>query len=109
MGDPPFTGKSKDKIFDAIVKSEPRYPMTLSIPATAIIRKLLQKEASARLGGSPEGSDGVRKHVFFRKFDWQRLEARTLPAPFLPTLRNDRDLSFFDTQFTKAAPTLSPC
>jgi hypothetical protein len=83
--------------------------MTLSIPATAIIRKLLQKEASARLGGGPNGSEDVRKHVFFRKFDWQRLQARSLPAPFLPTLRNGRDFSFFDPQFTKAAPSLTPC
>ena len=48
----------------------------LSSEAQNLVKGLLQKEASKRLGYGPNGSADIMKHPFFKTVDWRRLEQR---------------------------------
>eukprot|EP00040_Diaphanoeca_grandis_P021051 m.112043 g.112043 ORF g.112043 m.112043 type:complete len:942 (+) comp28164_c0_seq1:154-2979(+) len=100
VGEAPFPGETEEQIFEAIVHDEVRYPHHLSISTTNIVRKLLQKNPSKRLGAGPADAGDVMKHVYFRNMDWDKLMAKKLRAPFVPRLAGNKDLSHFDPEFT---------
>ena len=50
----------------------------LSSEAQNLVKGLLQKEASKRLGYGPSGSADVMKHPFFKTVDWRKLEQRVV-------------------------------
>eukprot|EP00042_Codosiga_hollandica_P053321 m.696079 g.696079 ORF g.696079 m.696079 type:complete len:1114 (+) comp58672_c0_seq12:832-4173(+) len=107
VGEAPFPGSNEEQIFEAIVNEECEYPYTLSITATAIIRKLLQKNPRKRLGYTEDSAE-IMKHVFFRGVQWEKMLHKQIKAPFIPKLTSVRDVSNFDPEFTKAATTLTP-
>jgi p70 ribosomal S6 kinase len=41
-----------------------------------LVKGLLQKDASRRLGYGPSGSADVMRHAFFKTVDWKKLELR---------------------------------
>lgn len=61
---------------------------------------MLQKEAPKRLGFGSTGSEDVMAHAFFKGMDWEALEARKLPSPFLPTIRSHESVENFDKIWT---------
>ncbi|KAL9315178.1 hypothetical protein ACSQ67_016179 [Phaseolus vulgaris] len=54
-GKPPFCGGSRDKIQNKIVKDKMKLPAFLSSEAHSLLKALLQKEATKRLGFGPRG------------------------------------------------------
>jgi hypothetical protein len=72
----------------------------LSCEAASLLRALLQRDPTRRLGFGPTGSADVRAHAFFRTIDWKRLEARELPSPFLPTVGSAECIANFDKIWT---------
>jgi hypothetical protein len=55
----------------------------LSSEAQGLIKGLLQKDATKRLGYGPGGSADVIAHPFFQKVDWKALEARKVGAEWV--------------------------
>ncbi|KRY58332.1 Serine/threonine-protein kinase N2, partial [Trichinella britovi] len=110
VGEPPFSGDDEEEIFDSIVNDDVRYPRFLSIEAISIMRRLLRKNPAKRLGSSEADAEEVKKQRFFRLIDWQwdDLLAKKLKPKFIPTIRNQEDVSNFDEEFTKEAPLLTP-
>ena len=106
-GEAPFPGHDEEQIFDAIVSDDVDYPYSMSISATNIIRKLLQKNPLKRLGAGPNDANDVKKHTFFRHTDWHGMMHKLVPAPFVPELAGSKDVSHFDAAFTRNAPILS--
>lgn len=49
----------------------------------------MQVHPKNRLGTGPDGPRELRKHAFFKNFDWDDLERKKLPAPYLPTISPD--------------------
>lgn len=49
-----------------------------------------------RLGMGKNGSKAIIKHPWFSSMDWMKLEKQQLPAPFVPDIRDDFDVSNFD-------------
>ena len=48
----------------------------LSSEVQNLVKGLLQKEASKRLGYGASGSQDVMRHAFFKGVDWKQLERR---------------------------------
>ena len=108
-GQPPFEADNEEDLFDAIVKDEVLYPIWLSREATSILRGYLTKNPARRLGCQPGiGERQIKGHAFFRPIDWAALEDRKIKPPFIPRLTSERDVSYFDTEFTNEAPGFSP-
>ena len=52
-----------------------------------IISRLLHKKPTERLGCMRLGSQEVKRHPFFAKLSWAKLEKKQLQAPFVPKVR----------------------
>ncbi|KAG5980202.1 hypothetical protein E4U55_004293 [Claviceps digitariae] len=106
-GNPPFRGQNHAKIQDNIVKQKLVLPYYLSPDAKDLLTRLLRKEPHKRLGSCmPKDLQTLKKHRFFRKIDWKKLEARELEPPIQPMITDPELAENFAPEFTELA--LSP-
>uniref|UniRef100_A0A3P9IM70 Ribosomal protein S6 kinase n=1 Tax=Oryzias latipes TaxID=8090 RepID=A0A3P9IM70_ORYLA len=134
-GAPPFTGENRKKTIDKILKCKLSLPPYLTQEARDLLKKLLKRSASSRLGGGPGDAAEVQVHPFFRHINWDDLLARKVEPPFKPFLvsllctqqvshriicassdpitvsppqQSADDVSQFDSKFTSQTPVDSP-
>uniref|UniRef100_A0AAY4CBY5 Ribosomal protein S6 kinase n=1 Tax=Denticeps clupeoides TaxID=299321 RepID=A0AAY4CBY5_9TELE len=107
-GAPPFTGENRKKTIDKILKCKLNLPPYLTQEARDLLKKLLKRNASLRLGGGPGDASEVQTHPFFRHINWDDLFARKVEPPFKPFLQSADDVSQFDSKFTSQTPVDSP-
>ncbi|KAJ2416857.1 hypothetical protein GGI10_000634 [Coemansia sp. RSA 2530] len=98
----PFKGKAPAQVAKNIAKTKVNYPPYMTPDARDLIIRLLRKKPEQRLGYGAKGLEKIKKHRFFRKVDWERLERDhdSLTPPIVPVLSGDGDYSNFDTEFT---------
>ncbi|KAH7088500.1 kinase-like domain-containing protein [Paraphoma chrysanthemicola] len=100
-GAPPFSGNNNAKIQEKIVKSKLSLPYFLSAEAKDLLTRLLRKEPKKRLGfNMPKDMQTIKKHRFFRKIDWKKLEARELEPPIMPLITDPELGENFAQDFT---------
>ncbi|KAK9458147.1 kinase-like domain-containing protein [Dipodascopsis uninucleata] len=107
-GSPPFTGNNHKRIIEKILKTKLSLPYYLSPDAKDFLTRLLRKEPKKRLGGKlPHDIQIIKKHRFFRKLDWKRLEARDsdLIPPIVPIITDPILAENFSEEFTNMAMT----
>uniref|UniRef100_A0A3Q2Y9D5 Ribosomal protein S6 kinase n=1 Tax=Hippocampus comes TaxID=109280 RepID=A0A3Q2Y9D5_HIPCM len=107
-GAPPFTDENRKKTVDKILKCKLSLPLYLTQEARDLLKKLLQRSASLRLGAGPDDASEVQAHPFFRHTNWEELLAHQVEPPFKPLLRSADDVSQFDSKFTSQPPVDSP-
>ncbi|KAM6910800.1 ribosomal protein S6 kinase beta-1 [Lycodopsis pacificus] len=107
-GAPPFTGENRKKTIDKILKCKLSLPPYLTQEARDLLKKLLKRNASLRLGAGPGDAAEVQAHPFFRHINWDDLLARKVEPPFKPYLQSADDVSQFDSKFTSQTPVDSP-
>ena len=61
-----------------------------------------------RTYSSSGGEAAIRKHLFFRHIDWDKIAKKEVQPPFKPRIRDRLDVSNFDRQFTGQKVALSP-
>lgn len=108
VGESPFSGDSEEEVFDSIVNHDVIYPRFLTIEAVAIMRRLLRKNPTRRLGSSETDAEDIKRQAFFRSINWSDLLARKVKPPFKPTVKSPDDVGNFDVEFTRENPQLSP-
>ncbi|XP_057801091.1 serine/threonine-protein kinase AtPK2/AtPK19-like [Salvia miltiorrhiza] len=107
-GKPPFVGGNRDKIQQKIIKDKVKLPAFLSSEAHSLLKALLQKEPSKRLGSGPKGSDEIKSHKWFKSIHWKKLEAREITPSFRPVVGGDLCIANFDKQYTDMSLSDSP-
>lgn len=107
-GAPPFTGNNRKIITDRVVKGKLQLKKYLTPDAKDIIKRLLNRQVTGRLGYGPADGEEVRAHRFFSRVDWDAVLARRTVPPFRPRLAAADDVSNFDTEFTSKPPFDSP-
>jgi len=108
-GAPPFTAENRKKTIEKILKGKLNLPPYLTPDARDLIRRLLKRQISQRLGSGGADADPIKAHPFFKHINWADVIARKLDPPFRPVLASEDDVSQFDTNFTKQTPIDSPC
>lgn len=73
-------------------------PQGFEPEAKELVKGLLRPNANNRLGAGKAGAAQIQGHDWFakHKFDWAKLLATTLPAPFVPSIKDPLDVSNFD-------------
>ena len=64
-----------------------------------LIEKLFVSNPIKRLGY--RGADEVKQHPFFKGVDFDKVLRKEYKPPFIPKLKDDLDLSYFDESFTE--------
>ena len=106
-GGPPFQANNHAKVQEKIVKAKLSLPYFLGPDARDLLTRLLRKEPRKRLGGNmPRDMQTLKRHRFFRKIDWKRLEKRELEPPIRPLVTDPALAENFSQEFTALA--LSP-
>ncbi|KXJ91744.1 serine/threonine-protein kinase psk1 [Microdochium bolleyi] len=101
-GNPPFRGGNHAKIQHNIVKQKLVLPYFLSPDAKDLLTRLLRKEPTKRLGSNmPKDLQNMKKHRFFRKIDWKKLEAREVEPPIQPMITDPELAENFAPEFTE--------
>ena len=76
------------------------FPRKISNEARDLIEKFLVVNPTERLGYGPNGTDDIKNHPFFNGVDWDLAIQKKYKPPFIPKLKNDVDLRYFDNCFT---------
>ena len=106
IGIPPFYNKNKHQMYYYIQHAPIRWPekekhgLSVSEEAKSLIIGLLEKDRKQRLGQKND-VDEVLAHPFFKNMDRERLLKKEIPAPFMPEIKSNVDLSNFDQKFVK--------
>jgi serine/threonine-protein kinase Psk1 len=99
-GKPPFAGGNWTKIQQNILFQKLSLPYFLSPDAKDLLTRLLRKEPKKRLGVGPNDINIIKRHRFFRKIDWKKLEAKELEPPIKPLVTNPELAENFAKEFT---------
>lgn len=60
--------------------------------ARDICTSLLQKDPAQRLGA--KGAEDIRRHFFFHKIDWDKLERREVEPEWRPSVASELSFAF---------------
>ncbi|MCJ1228057.1 serine/threonine protein kinase psk1 [Toensbergia leucococca] len=103
-GSSPFRANNQSKTKEKILKQKLNLPYFLSADAKDLLTRLLRKEPSKRLGACmPRDMQAIKKHRFFRKIDWKKLELRELEPPIKPLVTDPALAENFSLEFTELA------
>lgn len=109
-GKNPFRGKDREDIHASVLRGGVVYPATLSEPAVAVMKGLMNTDLGQRLDAAT-----IKGQKFFEIIKWEALA--TLTPPFRPTQPTDQnptpnfdpeddsvDLTPIDNEFVKKIP-----
>uniref|UniRef100_A0A5K3ETW2 non-specific serine/threonine protein kinase n=2 Tax=Mesocestoides corti TaxID=53468 RepID=A0A5K3ETW2_MESCO len=107
-GGPPFSGEDRKKTMESVLRGRFTLAPYLTREAKDLLKGLLKKSVSERLGSGPTDAEEIKRHPFFQAVNWDQVYARQLEPPFKPSLTSETDVSRFDPQFTNENPVESP-
>lgn len=86
VGPIPFGAGEEDqmKLFAAINEAPLTFPNYVPDDATQVLSGLLERRPGRRLGGGPGGAKEIKKHLWFKSFDWDALAGGFFPPPWQP-------------------------
>jgi len=96
----PFPIRKGTKLNRRIYQHEVDFPKKIDSNAKDLIQKLLIVDPNERFGSGPEGGEKIKNHPFFKGINWKNVEDRKIKPPFIPKLKKETDLKYFDTMFT---------
>ncbi|EDW62550.1 putative protein kinase C delta type homolog isoform X3 [Drosophila virilis] len=108
IGQSPFSGCDEDELFWSICNEIPWFPVYISAEATGILKGLLEKDYTKRIGSQYSPAGDIADHLFFRPIDWNLLEKRQIEPPFKPQVKHPLDTQYFDRVFTRERVRLTP-
>ena len=97
----PFPFKRGVKLSIKTYEKKINFPSKITENAKDLIQKLLVVNPNDRLGSGTDGSESIKKHPFFEEVDWDSAFEKQLDPPFVPKLKDETDLKYFDTMFTE--------
>eukprot|EP01029_Cantina_marsupialis_P005984 TRINITY_DN1650_c0_g1_i1.p1 TRINITY_DN1650_c0_g1~~TRINITY_DN1650_c0_g1_i1.p1 ORF type:complete len:869 (+),score=216.79 TRINITY_DN1650_c0_g1_i1:141-2747(+) len=95
----PFSDPTENQmiVFKNILNAPIEFPEQISDPdAQDIIRSLLCRDSSKRIGCLSKGDQDVKNHKFFSSLNWDELLDKQIPAPWIPALKTETDLQYFE-------------
>lgn len=107
-GKQPFTGGNRHKIQQKIVKDKLKLPTFLSGEAHSLLKGLLQKDPSKRLGSGPNGLEEIRCHRWFKPVNWYKLDKREIQPSFKPAVYGKECVANFSDEWTNMPLIDSP-
>ncbi|KAK4257129.1 hypothetical protein QN277_006759 [Acacia crassicarpa] len=107
-GKAPFTHANRKKLQEKIIKEKVKLPPMLTAEAHSLLKGLLQKDPSKRLGNGPNGDNQIKSHKWFHSINWKKLEARELRPKFKPDVSGLDCTANFDKCWTSVSPVDSP-
>ncbi|KAG7272303.1 hypothetical protein CRUP_014188 [Coryphaenoides rupestris] len=108
FGLPPFYSRDTHEMYDNILHKPLVMRHGASTTAWDLLQGLLEKDGTYRLGSCNDFKD-IQSHPFFFSINWEDLEEKRIPPPFIPHVASHHDISNFDPEFTDETVPNSVC
>jgi len=95
-GYPPFYDENPFGIYQKVLAGRIDFPRHFDVKAKDLVKRLLTKEISKRIGCLKGLAEDIKKHKWYKGLDWDLLLNRTIQAPFIPAVKAPDDTSMFD-------------
>ncbi|CAD8152904.1 unnamed protein product [Paramecium pentaurelia] len=82
VGMPPYYNQDREMLFENIKKGVLRIPKNMSEEAKDLIRSLLVRDPSQRLGAKADAEE-LKKHAFFKNINWDDIYNKVQDGPFI--------------------------
>jgi len=93
---PPFYDDDRLKTYSKIIHGRIHFPAHFSKEAVDLITNLLQIKPTERYGIVKGGVSLIKRHPFFKGFDFEKLYFKQITPPVVPKLSSAEDLRNFD-------------
>ena len=100
MGGIPFYIPRGARISEKTFETPIKFSKKMTDEEIDLIKKLLTINPEERLGNGPRDADDIKAHPYFKDVDWDKYYKKEVKPPFIPKLKNDEDLRYFDKSFT---------
>ncbi|OHT16605.1 AGC family protein kinase [Tritrichomonas foetus] len=90
----PWVTQNRAKLFDMIQKDEPEFPEDANKEAVEFLKFILVKDPRKR-----PGFHEIRRHSFFRDFDFEKVLNMEYQSNFVPHISNELKPTNFDAEF----------
>ncbi|XP_046858995.1 RAC-alpha serine/threonine-protein kinase-like [Xenia sp. Carnegie-2017] len=104
----PFYSRDHEVLFELILTEDVKFPQRLTDLAKSVLGGLLEKNPKQRLGGDVSDANQIKKHPFFRDVNWTDVLNKKIKPPYIPTIKDSEDTSYFDREFTDQPAQLTP-
>merc|ERR550532_1690421 len=91
----PFFSSDQTEMYRKIVRGKYRTPKYFSHEVKDLIRRLLSRKVTKRLGVIVGGAAKIKEHPWFNKFNWDEFIAGQMEAPIKPKVKSNQDFSNF--------------
>ncbi|KAJ9470634.1 Protein kinase DC2 [Diplonema papillatum] len=81
VGYPPFHDESPFRIYEKVLDGKAQFPKWIDSRAKDIIKQLLIRDPTKRLGSRRLGVQDIKQHKYFYGIDWDVLLSKKIPAP----------------------------
>jgi len=95
-GYPPFYDENPFGIYQKILAGKIEFPRHFDVHAKDLVKKLLSADRTKRIGNLKGGAEDIKKHKWFKGFDFAALLSYNFQSPIVPELRNEGDTHNFD-------------
>jgi serum/glucocorticoid-regulated kinase 2 len=85
---------------DIVEKPIPMKPY-FSDDAINLLKMLLERDPTKRIGFSEKDADELREHPFFSDINWKAISTKSHESVYIPKVRGLEDTSCIDKLFTK--------
>lgn len=92
---PPFFDDEPIETYRKIIKGRIKFPRYFSAESKDLIKNLLRSKATRRLGVIAGGAENIRKHQWYKGFDWESIRAGKMSPPIKPKVKGADDVSNF--------------
>lgn len=109
-GYPPFYDENPFGIYQKVLSGNIDFPRHFDVKVKDLIKRLLTQDRAKRFGCLKNGAEDIKKHKWYKGFDWNQLANRQQRPPMIPEVKAADDTSMFDRypESTEAsAPTIS--
>ena len=100
VGKAPFRIPKGSYLSADLYKKKITLPEFVTSEAKDLISQLLVPNPKKRLGYGLDGAKKIKEHPYFEGINWEDAWNRKLQPPFVPQLRGETDLQYFDKMFT---------
>merc|ERR1712107_747059 len=100
VGQPPFCDEEPIGIYQKILAGKVYFPKHFDKNAKSLVKKTLTADLSKRFGNLKDGAADVTGSKWFSDINYEDLEAMRIPAPYTPEMKDETDLSNYETFLT---------
>lgn len=83
-------------MYEKILAGRVKYPQYFIPNSKDLLKRLLTSDLTKRYGNLKDGSEDIKRHVWFQGVDFNRVLARQIRPPYVPSIRGEGDASHFD-------------